>query len=76
MCLNTMYDNSNPPLNTVQLMVSKFFMFHENTELFPSSESYDLSLGNNGTNDRITLVFFGVPVRNQLLWVEVLNKDL
>ena len=44
MCLTTFYDGSNPPLNTVQLMVSKVLMFHENTDLIPFGDSYDLSL--------------------------------
>ena len=46
MCINTFSDDSNPPLNTVQLMVYKVLMFHENIELLPSGDSYFLSLGN------------------------------
>ena len=33
-------------------MVSKLIMFHENTELLPSGESHDLSLGNKAKQAR------------------------
>ena len=71
MCLATFSDDSNPPLNSVQLMVSKVLMFHYNKVILPSSESYDLSPVNNDPNKRITPVLFGIPVRNQIGRVEV-----
>ena len=71
MCLATLSDESNPPLNSVQLMVSKVLMFHENTELLPSSECYDLSPGNNDPTETITVVLVWIPVINQHDVVEV-----
>ena len=47
MGINTFSDESNPPLNTVQLMVSKVLIFHENIEVLPSVDCYDLYPGNN-----------------------------
>ena len=70
MCLTTFYDESNPPLNTVKLMVSKVLMFHENRELLPSVDCYDLYLGNYYPIESIMLVLVGIPVRNQPDWVE------
>ena len=52
-------------------MVSKVLMFHKNTELFPSGDSYNISLVNNDPNERITLFLVGIPIRNQFLWVEI-----
>ena len=75
MCLTNFSDDSNPPLNTVQLMVSKVFMFHENTELLPSGDCYDLSLVNNEPVEHITLIIFGIPINNKLHWVEVAKED-
>ena len=71
MCITTFSDEYNPTLDTVKLMVSKFLTFHENTELFPCGECYDLSTGNNGPTENITLVLVEIPVRNQLVWVKV-----
>ena len=62
-------------MNTVKLMVSKFLMFHANTELFHSGDYTDISPGNNDTTQRITLVCVGIPMRNQLFWVEVVKED-
>ena len=73
MCLTTVADESNPPLNAVQLMVSNVFMFHENIVLLPYGDFYDLSQGRNDPNNHITLVLVGLPVSNQLVWVEVAN---
>ena len=44
-CLSTFSDDSNPLMNAVQLMVSEVLTFHENTEIFPSGDSYDISSG-------------------------------
>ena len=71
MCINSFSDDSNPPLNAVQLMVSEVLMFHENIELLTSDHSYDLSLGNIEPVKCITLVLVGVPVINHIGWVEV-----
>ena len=51
-------------------------MFHGNTYLFPSGDSYDTSLSNNDPTKRTTLVLVGTPIRNQPGWVEVPNEDL
>ena len=59
----------------MQLVVSEVLMFHENIELFPSGDSYDISPGNNEPTERITLVLVGIPIRNQLGWVEVAKED-
>ena len=75
MCLNTFYDDSNPLLNAVKLVVSKVLMFHENTEMSPSGESYDTSPGNNEPTKRTTLVIVGITIRNQLVWVEAVKED-
>ena len=57
--------------NTVQLMVYKVRMFHENIELLSSSDSSDLSPGNNFPTDCITIVLVCIPVINKLGWVVV-----
>ena len=75
MCLNTFYDESYPPMNTVQLMVYEVLMFHENTKLLPSGDSYDLSIGDIDPDERITLALVGIPVRNQLRWVKLDKKE-
>ena len=62
-------------MNTVQRMVSKVLLFHENTELLPSVEFDDLYTVNNDPTDHITLVLVGIPVRNQPDWVEAAKKD-
>ena len=62
-------------MNAVKLVVSEVVMFHENTELFPSGDSYDISTGNNYPNGRITLVLVGIPIKNQLGWFEVVKED-
>ena len=43
MCITTFSDDSNLTLNSVQRMVSKVLIFHENTDLLPSVDCYDLS---------------------------------
>ena len=75
MCLTILSDESNPPMNAVQLIVSKVLMFHENTELLSSCDCYELSLGDNYPTDNITLVLVGISVRNQPYWVEVEKED-
>ena len=70
MCLDTLSDDSNPPLNAVQLMVSKVLVFHENTEVhIPYGDSYDLYPGNNEPHQAPSrLSLLGIPVRNQCGW--------
>ena len=74
MILTTFSNDSNPLLNKVQLVVSKVLTFHENTELLPSSDSYEISQDNNDLTKRITLVLVGIPIRNQLGWIEVAKE--
>ena len=74
-CLTTFHDDSNPLMKAVQLVVSEVLIFHENTELFPSGDSYDISPGNNEPTDHITLVLVGIPIINQLGRVEVSKED-
>ena len=66
----TFFDDSNPPMNTVQLMVSKVLVFHENKELLPSGDCYDLSMGNNDTTKHIMIFLVGISVINKLGWVK------
>ena len=73
MCLTTFYDEYNPSLKSVQLMVSKVLMFHKNIDLLPSGDFYDLYPGNNDPTKHITLFLVEVPVRNQPDLVEVAN---
>ena len=75
MCHTTFSYECNPPLNAVQLMVSKVLIFHENTELLPSVDCYDLYPGNNDPAEHTTIVLVGIPVRNQTDWVEVAKED-
>ena len=75
MCLTTLSDEYIPPKNSVQLMVSKFLIFHENTELLPFGNCYDLSSGNNDPTEHIMLVLVGIPVRNKPELVEVAKED-
>ena len=75
MCLTTLYDKSNPPLNSLQLMVPKVLVFHENIELLPSGDLYDLSLGNNDPTEHIMLVLVEIPFRNQHDLVEAVKQN-
>ena len=45
MVIDTFDVHSNPPLNTVQLTALEAIRFHENREIIPSGDSYDLSPG-------------------------------
>ena len=75
MCLTNFSDYSNSLLNALQLVVSEVLMFHENTELFPSGDSYDISPVKNDPTERIPIVLVGITTRNQLVWVEVTKED-
>ena len=75
MCITNLSDESNPSLITLQLMLSKVLMFHDNTELLPSGDWYDLSPGNNDPTKHITLLLVGSSIRNQLVWMEVVKED-
>ena len=75
MYLTTLSYEYNPPLNSVQLMVYKVFIFHENTELLHSGDCYDLYTGNNDPTEHITLILVGIPIINQLDLVEVAKED-
>ena len=66
----TVYDEYNPHMNTVQLMVPKVLTFNENTELLPSGDFYNISLGNNDPINHSTLVLVRAPLR-KISWVEV-----
>ena len=50
-------------------------MFYENTELIPSSDSYEISPVNNDPTEHITFSLVEIPVINQFEWVEVTSKD-
>ena len=71
MCLNNFSDEYNTLMKTVKLIIFEALMFHENTELLPSGESYDLSPGNIELTERITLFLVAIPVINNPFWVEV-----
>ena len=75
MCTRYLCVDSNPPLNTVQLMVFEVLVLHENTDMFPSGYSYELSPGNNDPTEVIMLVLFRITVSNQLRWLEVAKED-
>ena len=65
MCITNFCVNSNPHFNTMKLAVLEVHMLHENTELLPSVQCYDLSSGNNDPTEVITLVLVGIPDINQ-----------
>ena len=71
MCLTTLSIDSNPHMNTVQIVVFEVLMLHENTYLLPSGEYYDPSLGNNCPTEHIVLLLVDITIRNQLVSVEV-----
>ena len=73
MCLITFYDESNPFINAVKLMVSRVLMFHENVEIIPSVDYYDLYPCNYDPTEHITLLLVGIPVINQPDFVEVVK---
>ena len=75
MCITTISDESKQTLIIVQLMDPKVLRFHENTELLPSGDCYELYTGNNDITKNSTLVLFGIPVSNQLVWGEVANEE-
>ena len=56
-------------------MVSKVIMFHENTEILPYVDCFDLYPGNNEPTKHITLVLVGIPARNKLDRVESAKED-
>ena len=66
MFLNTFSDESNPLLNSVQLVVSEVLIFHENLYMFPFGDPYEISPGVNDPTESITLVPVGLPIINQL----------
>ena len=63
-------------MNLVKIMVSEVLMFHENTDLFPSGDSYDIYPDDNDLTKRITLILVAVPTRNQPGWVMSAKEDL
>ena len=71
MCLTNLSDEFNPLLNTVQLIVSKVLMFHENTELLPYGDCYELSPGNNDPTEYIMIIIDGIPISKKHVWVDV-----
>ena len=71
MCLTTFSNEYNLLLNLMKLVVSKFLIFNENPDQFPSGDSYEISPDDSDTTKYITLVLVGIPTRNQLGWVEV-----
>ena len=56
-------------------MAYKVLMFHENTEMLPSGDSFDLSLGNDDPTKSITIGLVVIPVINKLLWTELTTED-
>ena len=63
-------------MKSVQLMVSKVLIIHENMELFPSGDSYGISPDNIDTTERVTLVIVVIPIRNKLGWVGLVRYYL
>ena len=62
-------------MNKVQLMVSKALMFHENTDMFSSCNSYYLSPCNNDPTKNINIVLVWRPIRNQFGWLKVSKEN-
>ena len=56
-------------------MVSEVLMFHENMELSPSGDSYDIYPGNNEPTQRIPLVLVVIPIINKLFWMGVAKEE-
>ena len=56
--------DSYPHLNTGKIAVLEVLMLHENKELIPYGDSYDLYLGNNYPTGGIILDLVVIPVRN------------
>ena len=73
MCITTFCGEFNPPLKTLQLVVSEVLMLHENTEILNSVEPNDPSHVNIDPTEGIILVLIGIPVRNQTVCVEVVK---
>ena len=67
MCITTFYVYSNPPLNTVKLVVSEFLMLHKNTFLRPFGNSSDISPGNHDPTEPITLDWFQTELYKRVL---------
>ena len=64
----------NPDLNIFQLRVFEVLVFHENTELLPPGDSYELSPGKYYPTDGTIFFIVGVSIINQLVWVELANE--
>ena len=60
-------------MNALKIMLYEVLIFHENTELFLSGDSYDISPGNNDPAERINLVRVGIPISNQIFWLDSAN---
>ena len=74
MCIRYFCVDFNPPFNTVKRMVLKLLMLHENIDLLPSIDFYDLSTGNDELIEGINIFLVGTPTRNKLFLIE-LAKD-
>ena len=61
-------------MNTVQILVLKVLMFHENIELLPPCDSFDLSPGNYDPIEGIKFVPFVISIRNKIVRLEVSNE--
>ena len=55
----------------MKLVINDVLILHENTELLPYVDSYELSPGNNDPTEGIMLVLVQIPFLNQLGWVEI-----
>ena len=56
-------------------MLYKVIMFHENTELLPYGDSYDLYMGNIEPAEYIKLVLDKIPFRKKIGWVELAKGE-
>ena len=61
-------------MNAVKLMVSEFLKFREDTELFPSGDSYDISTGNNDPTYQINIVLVGLLIINHPGWLYIAEE--
>ena len=50
-------------------------MFHENKDLLPTGDSYDISPGNYDPTEGIGILLIGTYISNKTRWTEVNNED-
>ena len=60
MCIRYFCIHYKPPFKTVKLVEQNVITFHENAELVPPGDSYDIHIGNYDPTEGITIFLVGI----------------